>query len=140
MKYVLFIMFLGLYLSCRSSFGAFGDRFENANFRIDLSEGYDFQSVTAEGKYEYLFKYQDSSIVYVTSFDNPPTYGFLREQVYFYEMYEAIHCNDTIVHKGSNDGMYWLNRRVPGYSIGYMNVQAEDLANSNLVISSFRVK
>ena len=107
---------------------------------LDIPDGYVFVRLEGDhGEKINKYIYNDSSIVYVTTFQNTPNYSNIRKQGTYYKKFMVQDSGDTLLLRGVDSlGKYWKNKSFGGLSIGYKNISFKDKVAYDEVINSFR--
>ncbi len=69
---------------------------------MDIPRDYIFEGIRGDNDEEYRYWYADSSVFFITTFNNTLNYLNTRETGAYYERFEAIHVNDSLTLGGKD--------------------------------------
>lgn len=108
-------------------------------YKLDIPKGYEFQGLAGDHEFEKRFWYPDSSVIYITNFDNTLNYYEIRNQGTYYDRFDAIHSNDTLTLAGKDSlGMFWKDKKLQNVTVGYSKVPPSSKEEFDKAISSVR--
>lgn len=93
-----------------------------------------------EDKMEKQFWYSDSSVIYVSDFENNLNYDNIRALSSLYAKdAKAFVFRDTLMLEGNTKtGLYWKNIRYNNVSIGYNNVKLQQKSIYDQSLNTWR--
>jgi len=97
---------------------------EDKRIKIKIPNNFVFEGLEGDYEKEYRYWYSDSSVIYVTTFENTINYEVIRQQETYYDRFNAFHSKDTLTLEGrKSDGTYWKDKLLEtGVTIGYSRV------------------
>ncbi len=109
--------------------------------KMKIPEDYIFEGLQGDQEVEHRYWYPDSSVIYITSFENTLNYEDIREQGTYYNRFKSYHNNDTLTLRGiSSNGLYWQDKLLKnGVTIGYSKVPKNDLQDFISAIESIEI-
>ena len=115
---------------------------KSPTFYMSVPKGYEVSYLFGDHEYTQQYLYNDSSMIYITTFDNTPNYKEIRKQHYYYKRFVALLNHDTLCIKGVDSlGRYWKDSLMSnGITLGYTRVPKEKKLEYDKYISSFRSK
>lgn len=129
--------------ACHKHFDKIKCRFHDSNRVIlNVPTGYSFEGASGNHEREYRYWYSDSSVIYITTFENTLNYDNINAHHLYYDRFQAFHKNDSLTLSGTNENnCYWIDKLLPsGISIGYSNVPTNKVELFNNIIDNARIK
>lgn len=101
-----------------------------------------FQGIQGDHELEHRYWYSDSSVIYVTIFDNTMNYDEIRKQGTYYNRFNAIQASDTLTLTGTTqNNLHWQDKLLEnGITIGYSKVPDKRLVEFNNALRSVKIK
>ena len=111
-------------------------------FYMSIPNNYEVSYLSGDHEYVQQYSYDDSALLYITTFDNTPNYEQIRKQGQYYERFNAILNYDTLCISGIDSlGRHWKDSLLSnGITLGYSKVPKERKLEFDKAISSFRSK
>ena len=128
-------------------------------YMLDIPKGYELKILSVTVEKEYQYKYKDSSLIYLTNFDNTPNYENIKslgDSIANYrfqdeEMTKEINQTlgreavkalpDTFELSGMDrNSLYWKDIKVGKISIGYQKVPKEKKELFDKVLTTLKMK
>ena len=106
--------------------------------KMNIPQNYVFEGLQGSHEFEQRYWYSDSSVIYITNFENTINYKEIRQQNTYYDRFNALQSNDTLTLQGVNiDGLYWKDMLLGGgITIGYSRVPQYRVKEFEKAISS----
>ncbi|WP_375562958.1 hypothetical protein ACE193_10675 [Bernardetia sp. OM2101] len=144
MKYLLLFIF---FISCRASTVEvvnykYKRNKKSPTFYMSIPREYEVSYLSGNHEYTQQYLYNDSALLYITTFSNTPNYPQTRKENYYYERFYAILNKDTLCISGIDSlGKYWKDSLLSnGTTLGYSKVSEERKVDFDKALSSFRSK
>lgn len=117
--------------------------YQNTNsdkISITIPKNYVFEGIQGGREIEHRYWYSDSSVIYITTFENTLNYEDIREQGTYFERFESLRFMDSLTLEGTgSNGLYWKDKLLEnGITVGYSRVPKSRLKDFNKVISSIK--
>lgn len=137
-----FFLFLITFVSCVSHrLTKFQPYKKGSIYKFIVPQGF-LEEKRFSGCHEYSqeYYYPDSSVFYVTTFENTHNYEEIRKQNTYADRFSAFRSGDTITLEGIDGrGLYWKDRLlIGGLTIGYSKVPTDKKSDFDKSILSIR--
>ena len=116
-------------------------------YTMKLPKGFELKKYQAGGEVgeSNEFWYKDSSVIYITDFDNSLNHDNIQSSDYGskrfeFKMRDKIKFGDTLVLSGvTKQNLHWKEILVKDISIGYMNVTQDKKEIFNIALKTLQV-
>ena len=145
---IYFSICISLFISCGTTDGlknvSFSHRigFKKYTYKMAIPKKFEIKYVRGDGedKMEKQFWYSDSSVTYVSDFENNLNYDNIRALSSLYAKdAKAFVFRDTLMLEGkTKTGLYWKNIRYNNVSIGYNNVNLQQKSIYDQSLNTWR--
>lgn len=138
---VVYCILITIFLSgCNSLYKIVDYEFnETERIKIGVPKNFVFEGLQGNHELEHRYWYSDSSVIYITTFENTVNYEEIRKQDTYYKRFNAFHSKDTLTVCGVKDELYWKDKLLEtGITIGYSRVPKNKLEEFENVILSIK--
>ena len=106
--------------------------------KMKIPNNFVFEGLEGDNEKEYRYWYPDSSVIYITTFENTLNYEAIRQQNTYYKRFDAIYTNDTLTLEGRKpNNTFWKDKLLAtGVTIGYSAVPKRRLGEFEKALSS----
>ncbi|MGB0522487.1 MAG: hypothetical protein ACPGJS_05980 [Flammeovirgaceae bacterium] len=141
MKQLIIVVLLIVFVSCTSGSLTrikFNPVRGGVKCHLLIPKNYELERISGHGN-RFSYTYQDSSMIYISTFNNTPNYDNLRSQGTYYTKWFAQKSDSSLVLSGEDSlGLYWKDITEGVLSIGYMNVSKQQKALFDSALNSLK--
>ena len=128
--------------SCKSQYETVSVKINAAGekVRLNVPKDYTRETVLGDSEYEQRFLYPDSSILYVSTFNNTSNYDDIRQSNEYGRWFDAIHTEDKtieIFYGRSENNFFWKDVVVGSVIVGYTEADSIKSKKFDATISRF---
>ena len=128
--------------SCKSQYDAVSVKINAAGekVRVNVPKGYTRETVLGDSEYEQKFIYSDSSVFYVSTFNNTSNYDDIRQSNQYGRWFDAIHSEEKALEAfyGRNkNSFFWKDIVLGNVIVGYTQADSIKSKKFDATISRF---
>jgi len=105
--------------------------------KLRIPKNYVFEGFQGDHQLEHRYWYSDSSVIYITTFENTMNYEDIRKQGTYFDRFNSLRSKDSLTLRGVNkSGLFWQDKLLEnGITIGYSRVPNYRLRDFNEIIT-----